>query len=106
MSDCTYDIGQKPIVTMEDVKSLSPSEIADLAKTLYNKQADWYKDRITRWSTLTPDQKKQAVDDYKLLCKSWPTIELYDRLTSTNQPISPELRIDIYRFIEQNLGGK
>ena len=99
-----FNIGQKPILTMEDVKSLGPSDLADFAISLYNKQADWYRDRINRWSDLTPDQQKQAIGDYKLLCESWPIIDLYDRLVTVGQP-SEDTRIDIYRFIERYLQG-
>ena len=100
----TLNIGQKPVVTMEDVKSLGPSDLADFAISLYNKQADWYMDRINRWGDLTPDQQKQAIGDYKLLCESWPVINLYDRLVTVGQP-SEDTRIDIYRFIERYLQG-
>ena len=104
-SQCTMDIGQKPIVTMEDVKALSASEIADLAKTLYNKQADWYRDQLNRWDSLTPDQKKQVVKDYEFLCTSWPKIDLYNKLVKADKPIDESTRLEIYRFIETNLGG-
>ena len=105
LANCaTFDIGQKPILTMEDVKSLGPSDLADFAISLYNKQADWYKDRIKRWGDLTPDQQKQAIEDYELLCKSWPIIDLYDRLVTVGQ-LSEDTRIEIYRFIERYLQG-
>jgi len=105
LANCsTLNIGQKPILTMEDVKSLSPADLADFAISLYNKQADWYRDRIDRWSYLTPNQQKQAVSDFKLLCNSWDVIDLYDRLVTVGQP-SEDTRIEIYRFIERYLGG-
>lgn len=105
ISCSTFDIGQKPIVTMEDVKALPLIDVANLAKTLYNAQADWYKDRISRWDTLTLSHQEQARADYKLLCSSWPNIAIYDKLTKSNQPIDTELKTEIYRFIELHLGG-
>jgi len=99
------DVGQKPILTMEDVKALEPADLADFAISLYNKRADWYKDRIARWDTLTEDQQKQTVRDYKLLCDSWGPVDLYDRLVANEQPITNDLRIEVYRFIEKYLGG-
>ena len=101
---CAIDIGQKPILTMQDVKSLTPADLADFTVSLYNKQADWYKDRISRWDTLTEEQQMQTVKDYKLLCESWAVIDLYDSLVTAGQP-SEDTRIEIYRFIEKYLGG-
>jgi len=102
---CTTTVGQKPILTMQDVKSLAPVDLADFAISLYNKRADWYKDRISHWDTLTDDQQKQAKRDYTLLCESWGIIDLYDRLVTAGQP-SEDIRIEIYRFMEKYLGGE
>jgi len=105
LANCsTLNIGQKLVLTMDDVKSLSPSDLADFAISLYNKQADWYRDRIDRWSSLTPNQQKQAASDFKLLCDSWDVIDLYDTLVTAGKP-SEDIRIEIYRFIERYLGG-
>ena len=100
----TLTIGQKPVVTMEDVKELGPADLADFSISLYNKQADWYRDRISRWDALTEDQQKKTIDDYKLLCESWPIIDLYDTLVIAGKP-SEDTRIEIYRFIERYLEG-
>ena len=102
---CQMDIGQKPTLTMSDVRELGPADLADFAISLYNKQADWYRDRINRWDTLTEDQQKQTARDYKLLTESWGPIDLYDRLIAGGQPVTDDLRIEIYRFIEKYLGG-
>ena len=105
MTQCQMDIGQKSILTMADVKKLGPADLADFAISLYNKQADWYKDRISRWETLTADQQELAIKDYRLLCESWPIIDLYDTMVSNNQPVSTDTRLQIYRFIEKYLQG-
>lgn len=102
---CAYNVGQKPILTMQDVKSLSPVDLADFTISLYNKQADWYRDQMSRVATLNIDQKKQLVKDYELLTTSWPIIDLYDRLVASGQPVDDANRIEIYRFIERYLGG-
>ena len=102
---CAYNVGQKPILTMPDVKSLAPADLADFTISLYNKQADWYRDQMGRVATFSLEQKKQLVKDYELLTKTWPIIDLYDRLVATGQPVDDATRIEIYRFIDQYLGG-
>lgn len=102
---CGYNVGQKPILTMQDVKSLAPADLADFTISLYNKQADWYRDQMSRVDTLNQDQKKQLVKDYELLTTSWPIIDLYDRLVAAGQPVDDANRMEIYRFIERYLGG-
>ena len=103
MTQCQMDIGKKQVLTMTDVKDLGPADLADFAISLYNKQADWYKDRISRWDTLTEDQKELAIKDYRLLCEFWPIIDLYDRLVANDQPVDDATRLEIYRFIEKYL---
>jgi len=102
---CAYNVGQKPILTMQDVKSLAPVDLADFTISLYNKQADWYRDQMSRVATLSLEQKKQLVKDYELLTTSWPIIDLYDRLVAAGQPVDDANRIKIYRFINRYLGG-
>jgi len=102
---CAYNVGEKPILTMQDVKSLAPADLADFTISLYNKQADWYRDQMSRVATLSLEQKKQLVKDYELLTTSWPIIDLYDRVVAAGQPVDDATRMEIYRFIDRFLGG-
>jgi len=103
----TFDIGKKPdVLTMQDVKSLTPADLADFVISLYNKKADWYRDQMSRVTTLSLKQQQQLVDDYAWLTVSWPIIDLYDRLVIADQPVDDVTRIEIYRFIEQYLGRR
>ena len=105
LTQCTMDIGQKPVLTMADVKQLAPKDLGNFAMSLYNKQAEWYKDRIARWDTLTKDQQEATKRDYKDLCTAWPIIDLYDAFVSAGQPVPDETRMALYGFIEKYLGG-
>lgn len=90
---------------MQDIKALSPTDLADFSISLYNKQADWYRDQMTRVDTFNQEQCEQLVKDYERLVTAWPFINLYDELIAAGQPINDSLRLKLYRFIEQYLGG-
>lgn len=101
----SLDIGQKPVLTMQDVKSLGPVDLADFAISLYNKQADYYRDQMSRVETLNLEQRKQLVKDYKMLTEVWPIIDIYDKLVAAKQPVDGSTRIQLYRFVEKYLTG-
>ena len=101
----TLNIGQKPVLSMQDVRSLAPQDLADFSISLYNKQADWYKDQMKRVELLSDSQKQQLVKDYELLVKSWPWINLYDSLVSAGRPVDANTQTQLYRFVERYLGG-
>lgn len=102
---CAHTIGQKPILTMEDVKSLSPSKLSDFAITLYNKRADWYKAQLEDPIILTEDQKKSLRKEYDRLKESWPFIKSYDNIVLSGGTPSESLQIELYKFIQKYLGG-
>ena len=103
----TLNIGKKPVLSMQDVRSLAPQDLADFSISLYNKEADWYRDQMKRFDPLfsSDSQKQQLVKDYELLVKSWPWIELYDSLVSAGRPVDEDVQTHLYRFIERYLGG-
>lgn len=95
----------KPIVSMEQVRDLTPKDLANFAISLYNKRADWYKVQMQNVASMTQEQKKHLVNEYSLLTKSWPIIDLYDRTVEGGQQVDADLQIKLYGFIDKYLGG-
>ena len=104
---CAHTIGEgeKPILTMNQIRELGPRDLADFAITLYNKRADWYKIQMEDPSLWSENIKKELRKEYKLLTESWPFIDAYDRIVVSGGVPGEDLQIELYKFIQKYLGG-
>ena len=103
---CAHTIGKKPVLTMGDVKKLGPADLGEFAITLYNERADWYKFQLADPSSLTDSEKKALRKEYDLLKDAWPFMENYDRIVTGGGVPSQNLRLELYKFIQNFLGGQ